>query len=92
LDVEATRRRAEWMLDRQRVSRKLLGIHKRSASGPVLALSLLDVGSRFDRAPRQQLPVRGALGRRRRCRRTRFDLKRAACVLVGQCDMQADVM
>lgn len=83
------------MLDRQRVSRKLLGIHKRSASGPVLALSLsagLDVGTRFDRAPRQQLPVRGALGRRRRCRRTRFDLKRAACVLVGQCDMQADVM
>lgn len=39
-DVEATRRRAGWMLDRQRVSRKLLGIHKRSASGPVLALSL----------------------------------------------------
>lgn len=39
-DVEATRRRAEWMLDRQRVSRKLLGTHRRSASTLALTLAL----------------------------------------------------
>ena len=38
-DVEATRRRAEWTLDRHHVSRKLLGTRKRSASTP-LALTL----------------------------------------------------
>lgn len=38
-DVEATRRRAEWMLDRHHVSRKLLGTHKRSASTPALTVA-----------------------------------------------------